>query len=258
MRFAILLGLMFACNSFSIPVFQVIPTLGPSSTSPNLGGWASNVIAGLMNGTSPGTGVVQYVPLGGSSVAANEIISTSAAGFPSWKGVSFPSGSYQNEVGTTLYFSVVVKDDGGFATFSLSDLFVTETYLGVTLGTTPIGGDYRSTAVGVLQNGGLLSSGPSTELVKEFYYVGAGFTFEATSFTGTEQEQIEAAVSELLALQSPMAEVCYQFSSNSPTCSPVSIVAQGVPEPSTFLMVSGAIAAGCLRQFRRRRKYSGE
>ena len=169
MRKLFILGILAMGSLIALPVgptITVIPTLGPDFfTSGNFDAWAANVITGLRTNTTPGSGVTQYNPLAnGATLNGNEFIisdgSTTTpvyAPFPSWQGMANPTGSFAAELGTVLYFSVKIIDST--ASFNLADLMVTETYLGTAFGTSPVGGNYRATAVGIDGSGNVLDSG---------------------------------------------------------------------------------------------------
>ncbi|MBI2686003.1 MAG: PEP-CTERM sorting domain-containing protein [Acidobacteria bacterium] len=239
----LLAGLLAAGSVFSAPILTVIPTLGPDFvTSANFNAWAANVITGLRNNTTPGSGVSAYVPLAnGASLTGGEFIESGTGGFQSWQGVT--PGPFSGESGTALYFALIITDSGGAATFSLANLQVTETYLGQALGTSSVTGTYRATLVGIDAGNNVLNSGQSAStLVKELYYVGAGFVQPLdTSIAGTNQQKLDGTKAEVQALANRTTQVCYAVG-NSSGCGSVNIQAANVPEPGSLALLAAGLA----------------
>jgi hypothetical protein len=261
MKIFILAGIVALPSLFSAPLYTVVPTLGPNfATSANFSVWAGNVVQGLMTSSSPGEGVAQFVPMeNGATLAGGEFIESASGGFTSWKGLSNPSGGFAAELGTALYFALIIKDQQGQETIRLSYLRVAETYLGQDFGTSLVGGSYRSTLWGVDINNHVLNSGEDgSTLVKELYYVGVGFVQPLdSSIVGTDQEKLDATRAGVQALDDRTTAVCYDLGSIEKGCGGVTIGAMaGVPEPSTFSLSSlGFLAAACW--CRRSRKLLG-
>jgi len=250
-RKLLLAGLLAASSVFSAPIFTIIPTLGPDSlTSDNFEEWAANVIDGLRNNTTPGTGVTQYIPLANATVlTGSEFLESASAGFTSWMGSVLPPTS---EFGTVLYFSVKITDAAG-DTMRLADLLGQETYLGNLFAPQQIVGNYRATAVGVTALGSVLDNGQApTTLVKSLYYVGLGFTQPVNqSIPGSNQDKLDGTAAEIRALSDKTTQVCYELGVGGPSaCGSVVIQdVAGIPEPGTWVLISaGLVGLGFLRR----------
>jgi len=236
----------------------VIPTLGPdfglATSSPNFDAWATNVVNGMINSTTPGSGVQAYVPLSnGANVFANAFIAT--PGFSSWQG-STP-GLYPSEYGTALYFSVHVAAVGG-ASFTLDQLGAQETYLGQTqpqyvpgdFGTGAGAPYFTSFNVGRLLGGGLTTgSEPANSSLVDLYYVGVGFVQGLDPLAGgSNQNKIDVTAAGVMALADRTTQVCYFIGGNNTNaasnCGSVNITAAptGVPEPGTLALLGLGLA----------------
>jgi hypothetical protein len=231
------------CSVFSAPVFTVVPTLGPIvSSSANFDTWAANVIQGLINTSSPGSDVNQFVPLtDGANLLGREFIESASGGFASWQGLANPIGGFAGEFGTALYFALIIKDDQEQGTIRLSELNVNETYLGEAFSNSAIGGNYRSTLWGVDTSNTVLNSGETaTTFVKELYYVGVGFTQPLDlSIVGSDQERLNGTMIGIQALNDRTTKVCYDLNESSSGCASVNVAAlNSVPEQSTLALIS--------------------
>ena len=255
MKNLILIGIVAAGSVFSIPVFTVIPTLGPDfglgTPSPNFAPWAANVVTGIINNTTPGSGVQTYVPLPtGATLTGAEFISTP---FQSWQGVT--PGPFPSEQGTALYFSLKVVESKG--TFTLNDLAAQETYLGQ-VQLPYVAGDFggalpfnsylrgRKFSDGQLTNGSEAGGIALTEL----YYVGVGFVQGLDPLaTGSNQDKINATVAQVQALANRTTQVSYSIG-NASGSSFVN-VSGTIPEPGTWALMGAGLAG---LAFLRRRK----
>jgi hypothetical protein len=261
MKIFILAGILSLPSLFSAPLYTVVPTLGPDfATSANFSAWACNVLQGLVTSSSPGESVAQFVPMeSGATLSGGEFIESGSGGFTSWKGLSNPSGGFAGELGTALYFALIIKDQQGQETIRLSDLRVAETYLGQDFGISLVGGTYRSTLWGVDINNNVLNNGQNgATLVKELYYVGVGFVQPLDlSIVGTEQERLDGTRAGVQALADRRTVVCYDLGLLDNGCGGVNVgLASDVAEPSTLYLSSlGLVVAACWR--RRRVNCSG-
>ena len=203
MRNFLLIGILAAGSVMAAPIWQVTPTLGPDfgTPSPNFTAWATNVVQGMINNTTPGAGVTAYVPLAnGANLTGAEFIST--PGFDSWQGVT--PGPFAGEKGTALYFSLKVTDVNGF---TIGQLGAQEVYLGQVQaayfpgdfgGATP----FNAYRVGKLFGGGFTTgSTAGGSLLSELYYVGLGFVQGLDpAAVGSNQAKINATVAGVQAL----------------------------------------------------------
>ena len=249
MRNLLLVGLLAAGSAFSVPIYQVIPTLGPDNlTSANFDGWAFNVIQNLRNPAAPdGVGAEQYFALpNGASLTGGEFIESASGGFTSWQGTTPPPPAYSTEQGTALYFSLIIKDSSG--TFSLNLLSETDTFLGQPGGPFAIPGNYRPSLVGVNGVNVYNSGEAATTLVNELYYVGVGFVQPLdTSIVGTNQQKLDGTKLQIQQLADRTTSICYSLSNSSvPTdgsnCGNVSVQAAGIPEPGTMALLGLGLA----------------
>jgi hypothetical protein len=249
-----LLAVLVGASAFAAPIITVTPVLGPDYwTSSNFDAWAANVITGMQTGLPQGSGVTAYTPLSnGAVLTGNEFIESDSGGFTSWMGMANPTGSFANEYGTAMYFSVSVIDSEGVASFSLNDLEVYETYLGQSFGWSLVGGTYRPTLVGITQDGSVLNNGEAGDaLVKEIWYVGVGFVQPLDpSGTGTNQQKLDYTLAGVQSLQDKTTEVCYAVGKTS-SCASVEIGGDQVPEPGTIVLMGAGLAGLALL---RRRK----
>lgn len=243
MRNFILAGLLAAGSVFSTPVITVIPTLGPDYlTSSNFDLWATNVVQGMINSTTPGSGVQTYVPLAnGASLTGGEFIATP---FESWQGVA--PGPYSGELGTALYFSVMIVEPDLQLSFKMSDLAAQEIYLGQTQSPYPAGTftAFSTYLVGLKQgNAGYVDSGTGDPALQALYYVGLGFVQPLDpSGTGTDQDKINFTIAQIQALQDRTTQVCYTLGEAS-GCGYVNVEAPaGIPEPGTMALLGAGLA----------------
>lgn len=252
MRTLALLGILAAGSSFGVTI-TVIPTLGPDygfgsqAQSPNFPGFAANVIQGLINSTTPGSGVDQYIGAVGPVLNGSEFISTP---FESWKGsTTDPLATNQN--GTAMYFAMKAIGAANDQ-FLLADLSVpTETYLGQEQLPHWVAGDFVDFTfrmVGRKASDGQLTAGgenANTTFLTELYYVGVGFVQPVLTGSGTNQQLIDATVAAVQALQDKTTTVCYQIGTSSQGCGSVRIADEptnGVPEPGTILLMGAGLA----------------
>ncbi len=237
------------------PVFTVIPTFGPNPGSSSFSGWVTNTINGLRGLQVPpvGTGAQQYNPMAnGATVQAGQLIATETLNFLSWQGTTpgtLPvTGANTNELGNTLYFSLIVQESTpGLDSFSLGELIVDETYLGTAYGTSPLspGNPYRPAAVGVQGNGTVLNDGITSEntLVNALYYVGVGFSWQALPGSGSNQDVLNQNIAAIQGLSDRTTSVCYG-SNTTYDCASVNVAGaeSGIPEPGTWALMGAGLA----------------
>lgn len=255
MRNLFLVGILSAASIMAAPVFTVIPTFGPNPGSSSFSGWVTNTINGLRGIQSPpvGTGAQQYNPMAsGATVQAGQLIATESLNFLSWQGTApgtLPvTGTNTNELGNTLYFSLIVQESTpGLDSFSLGQITVDETYLGVAYGSSALspGNPYRPAAVGVQGNGTVLNDGVTSEntMVNALYYVGVGFSWQALAGSGTNQDVLNQNIAAIQGLSDRTTQVCYSGNSTS-ACGNVSVPGadQGIPEPGTWALMGAGLA----------------
>lgn len=247
MRNLFLVGVLSAASMMAAPILTVIPTLGPNPSSASFNGWATNVINGLRGLQTPpvGAGAQQYNPLSnGVTLGDGQFISTEVLNFQSWQGVA--PGPFAGQLGTTLYFSLVVRESQtGVNSFSLDDVLADETYLGLAYGAAPVGGNYRLTAVGVQGDGTILNNNEAgATLVNALYYVGVGFSWQAEPGTGSNQDVLNQNIAAIRKLGDRTTQVCYSIGESSPACANVNVPGDpaAVPEPGTFALLGLGLA----------------
>jgi len=213
-----------------------------------------NVINGLQNTSSVGSGVTAYTPTAsGAVLSGSDFIETSSVGIRSWRGIADPAAPFDLEFGTALYFSVTILSSAG-ATIRLADLNVTETYLGTSFGSSAIGGTYRSTLLGIDGSGNVLNNGqdPNT-LVAQLYYVGVGFEYPALAGSGTNQEIIDQNAAAIRNQSDRTTQVCYDLGGADSSCAQILVEGAGeVPEPSSVVLVGMMSFFWVLRHWSRR------
>jgi hypothetical protein len=242
-----LVGLMSAASMMAAPILTVIPTLGPNPSSSSFNGWTTNVINGLRGLQTPpvGAGAQQYSPLAnGATLGDGQFIATEVLNFQSWQGVA--PGPFAGQLGTTLYFSLIIRDSvAGVNSFSLDEVLADETYLGQMYGAFPVGGNYRGTAVGVQGDGTILNNNEAgTTLVNALYYVGVGFSWQATPGTGSNQDVLNQNIAAIRALKDRTTQVCYSIGDSASTCASVNVPGDdaAIPEPGTYALLGLGLA----------------
>jgi hypothetical protein len=229
------------------PILTVIPTLGPNLGSSSFNGWTTNVINGLRGLQTPpvGAGAQQYNPLSdGVTLGDGQFIATETVNFQSWQGVA--PGPFAGQQGTTLYFSLIIQEsERGVNSFSLDEVMADETYLGLLFGAAPLGGNYRSTAVGVQGDGTILNNDdPGSTMVNALYYVGLGFSWQAEPGTGSNQDVLNQNIAAIRALKDRTTQVCYSIGDGPSSCASVNVPGEdaAIPEPGTYALLGLGLA----------------
>ncbi|MEO1525410.1 MAG: PEP-CTERM sorting domain-containing protein [Planctomycetota bacterium] len=248
-------------------VMDVYASPAPNFTaSPSWNGYLANALNSLENdlgsiGDRSLDPTAYEVFADGATIGLNELI---VSPFNSWRGVANPSAPFDNEFGNRVHFGVHIVGDGTMR-FRLEDLSyeMSSTDSGNRLGFSGsfAGGSYSGTRIGIdygadMAKGGgddtIIDSGAATQFVDELIYVGVGNAFDASPFSGSDQERIDQVLSEI----GPETIFDFTGSYSLSDSTGASILAAGattisvVPEPTAvvaLLALTGTLA------FRRRR-----
>jgi hypothetical protein len=101
-------------------VVDIVASIGPSPTSPNLGLYESNAETALQNSQTTG-GTINtpaYYSQVGSPINPLGFITTT---YNSWLGNNSPTGAYSAETGNAVYYGLTAVATGG-ATFDMNDI----------------------------------------------------------------------------------------------------------------------------------------
>lgn len=204
-RFVIILC-STACLAHAGVIIMVFPSPAPNFFgSPSFSGYAANAINALENGLSS-VGNPAATPTAYYRVSQENDKDNIVTGFPSWLAFANPGTvfgpAFASELGNRLHFGLAIIGTNG-TTFSLSELSFdmessdpgdTFQFIGNFSPPSDPSNDYSPTRVGVALDGTFITSGPSSQVVKAFYYVGVGNAVapnDVSCTTGTDQQQID-------------------------------------------------------------------
>lgn len=239
--------LLLARVASAAPVLTEFASPAPNFFgSPSFSGWGANAIDALQNNLSsvgnPATDPTAYFQVTTGTDTSNIV-----TGFPSWNGVANPGGAFASELGNRLHFGLHIVGNGTL--FSLSELsfdmhssdpgnifsftgdFSTD--------------DYSAFRVGIAPDGSLITSGPGTQLVKEFMYVGVGNALAPSDVgcPGTDQAAIDCAKAFYDSLMPFSITTDYSLVIDDSTFNVSDTVEFPVPEPPAMLLLLSGLAA---------------
>ena len=175
--------------------------------------------------------------------------------FNNWRGTANPPSPFNNELGTAVYFSVVLKALPGTNGISLSQITYTESdtdtvfpnYFG--FAGSFAASSYGADKVGILADGTIVTSGAGSQFVNEIILTDVGVGFDATGqYAGTPQEQLDQAVEDENTLGSYAINTCfYDDTDGLSTCGSVNV---NTPEPDTLAFIGLGLAVFLLRRSR--------
>ncbi|MEL6104446.1 MAG: hypothetical protein AAFU85_00355 [Planctomycetota bacterium] len=248
-------------------VMDVYASPAPNfSGSPSWSGYLANALNSLENdlgniGDRNLDPTAYEILPDGSGIGAEEIIVSS---FNSWRGVANPSSPFDGELGNRIHFGVHIVGDGSMR-FRLEDLAFemsssdTDNLLGFSGNFA--GSSYSGTRIGIdygadmMKGGGddtIINSGAATQFVDELVYVGVGNAFDASPFTGSDQDRINQVLAQI------QSETKFDFtgayslsdSTGSSILAAASTTITVIPEPTAFFAL---MVVSCAVGSRRRR-----
>lgn len=259
---ALALALLTAPASFAAITVEVVPSSAPNFFgSPNWSAYLANANNSLENSTGTSIGNRNVDPTAYEAFADGQTIDPGdimVSSFSSWRGTAGVAAPFDNENGNRVHFGVHITGDG-----SLTDQFrgadvsgeITSSdanALGFASAVTT--GTYTGTRIGVdwgadrAKGGGddtYYTSGPDTQLIDEFIYVGLGNAYDASFETGpSDQEKIDQVIASIQS-DYPIL-VTGGYSVTDPTGA--TVIASGdasvvIPEPaSVALLALGGLA----------------
>ncbi|MEM6473003.1 MAG: PEP-CTERM sorting domain-containing protein [Planctomycetota bacterium] len=259
---------LFCCATAQAEVvMSVVASSAPNFTlSPSWGGYLNNALNSLENGlgnigdrdTDPTA--YEFFPEG-TFIAPQELI---VSNFPSWRGVADPSSPFDGEFGNRLHFGVHVVGDGNMR-FRLEDLSfdITSADNGSLLNFSGdfAGSSYSATRVGIdygadmMKGGGddmIINSGSSTQFVDELIYVGVGNAFDASGFSGSNQEKIDQLIGQVGGVFDVRGGYSLTDSTGTSILAAGTTTISVVPEPTAIAFLAVAASSFGLRRRRRR------
>ncbi len=235
--------------------------------SPSWTDYAAAAVFSLENGAGSvgdrNTDPTAYEPFAdGMFISANEMI---VSNFASWRGQANPPAPFDQERGNRLHFGLHILGDGTMQ-FSMSQVeYEIASDDGNSLG---FAGDLSSSSysivrVGIdwggdrMKGGGddmVITSGPGTQLVDEFVYVGVGNAWDASNEAGpSDQEKLDQVRQSLFPDYPITVTGTYRLNDGGGnTLATGSTFVVVVPEPGTFAFALGF--AGSILAVRRRRR----
>ncbi|MEM6690166.1 MAG: PEP-CTERM sorting domain-containing protein [Planctomycetota bacterium] len=232
-------------------VIEVFASPAPNFfSSPSWAAYSANASNSLENGlgnigdrTSDPT--AYEIIADGSIINAREFIVTP---FDSWRGEASPASPFDSEQGNRIHFGAHIVGDGTMK-FRLEDLtFISEStdflnvfnstfnFSGIPYDPERVGINYGPDGIKGTGDDVIIDSGPATQLIDEFIYVGVGTGFEAASVPGLD------AVFNYASTQQPFdfsgGYVLTDTFGTEIASNSVTLVV--VPEPTTFMLFGSA------------------
>lgn len=240
------------------PIVTVTPSLGPdylpAPGSPSYAGFSANALTALEAGAnSQGTPNTPQFFNRVTNIHPKDVLVGVA---PSWRGEANPAAPFDNEIGTVLYFGLHIVSDSYFSMWAVT---YSENAFGVPYSFAFNGesyDDYAGDMVGIDYVDGIkgngnditYTTGPGSVNINELIFVGIGFSFDASGYPGTPQEQLDGAAADVPI---PGTIRGGYFLVNGGVSYGFAEVTT-VPEPATILLSLAGLAG--LAMFRRLRK----
>jgi hypothetical protein len=233
---------------------NVFPSTGPVSGSPNLLTYRDRALQSLESGVgsagNPFTDPAAYAIA--TQATPGDLINSNGGGgstFHSWEGQANAAGAYSSEFGTQLFFGLRILGNGtkfnisnvsfdGVSTDALHLFFFHNSNLFGATG-------YNASRVGIIYGSDgtktFITSGPATQIVDEFDYIGVGLSLNATLESGTTQGKLDTVAARIegripFDLQGTytLGDSTGSLLSSGTASVPVSLVAgAATPEPVT-------------------------
>ncbi len=244
-RILALVSLVAVASFGSTLTIDIVASIGPSPTSPNLRAYENNAETALQNGltTEGAIGMPSYYSQVSGTINPLGFITTT---YNSWLGTVNPGGTYSAETGNAVYFGLAVTDSGG--TFDINDISFFLTGDGtIDLGTAGEGAQFDSNTVGF--NGvteynstfGSAAVDDSTALTS-FYYSGLSSNTIAT---------VPSQVAGIIASLESTGDVASYTVQGNTTQITFNVGSSSTPEPGTCAVLGLGLAAmaGLRRRF---------
>ncbi|MGI8746651.1 MAG: hypothetical protein ACR2NN_29565 [Bryobacteraceae bacterium] len=254
-----LVALLSNIANAGLITLSIFTSTGARATSPSFTAYRDNALNSMRAGGGIAIGDPSATPTAyrlATNIGPADLINSNGGGGPSfnsWSGIAAPAGAFANEFGTQLSFGLRILGNGtkfdisniGFASTS-TDVFGTFSFSNPNL----FGGSgYNASRVGVIYgpNGNtLVTSGPATQLVDEFDYVGIGLSLDATGTGGLAQQKLDTEFNEFAEVTPFSITGTYVVRDNGGAVlasAGANVNVAAVPEPHTMSSVALGLLA---------------
>lgn len=249
----LLLALAGSIVSAAPITISIFPSAGPKTASPSFPAYRDNALTSLETGLGTSIGDPATSPTAYRVVKQfrpGNVISSSGAGgaFHSWEGVAGPGGAFSGEFGEQLFFGLRILGQG--TKFNISNISFdansTDPQNRFAFHESNLFGSsgYNASRIGIIYGPipQIISSGPATQMVDEFDYVGVGISWDATLEPGTNQQKLDAARRKLSRAVPFNITGKYSLMTTGGALITASQSVSAVPEPGTVTLGAVGLA----------------